>query len=315
MLKVRLKNNRIHFGNRFSVSLQRTLRIPDDDRVYPLPPGLGLFPIYEVAQYASRVPADWEDTDVFIPVYQREALWIGFDGADWRPNAVKVGVGNINAVSGKPWDTELHEDPQDYLVCPLQPWLDGINAGQNFVRQFVSMPLGEGYTVEAQMTGDEQFGGIQLTIFEPKPGKFPDSPPPKEAVGVDIMSFTANQPMVGELGLGAGGKMKQKIYPDPHGVDTWDTNNYGSVFVHLVNSEQYRDLTGLEPPPTPISAQTYTENGLPWFDLYDEALGDLAVPEGLTQIESIKQLDKKKEIRDQDDPSIDIDSSQIKKLH
>jgi hypothetical protein len=314
MLKVHLKNNRIHFGNRFSVSLQRTLRIPDDDRIYPLPPGLGLFPIYEVARYPDCVPPEWKNTDVFIPAYQREALWIGFGGDDGRPNAVKVGVGKINAVSGKRWDNELHKDPQDYLVCPLQPWLDGINAGRNFIRQFVSMPLGQGYTVEAQMTGDEQFGGIQLTVFEPKPGTFPDLAPPKQAAGVDLLGFAALQPTASEMGLGAGGKMKQKIYPDPHGIDAWDTNNYGSVFVHLVNSEQFRALTGLEPPPTPISAQTYTEYGLPWFDLYDESLGDVESPEGLTQIESVKQLDAKKEIGDQDGPSINIDSSQIKRL-
>jgi len=100
----------------------------------------------------------------------REALWIGFSGASWKPNAVKIGVGNINAVSGKPWDQELHDDPQDYLVCPQQPWLDGINAGDGYIRQFIAMPLGSGYTVEGQLTGADEFGGIQILVFEPKPG-------------------------------------------------------------------------------------------------------------------------------------------------
>lgn len=50
-------------------------------------------------------------------MYQREAMWIAFDGAFWKPNAVKVGVGGINAVSGKPLDTMLRAKPQDAGVA------------------------------------------------------------------------------------------------------------------------------------------------------------------------------------------------------
>jgi hypothetical protein len=66
---------------------------------------------------------------VFIPMYQREALWLAFEAAPWKPNAAKIGVGRINALSGEPWDEQLHDDPQDYIVCPDQPWLDGTNVG------------------------------------------------------------------------------------------------------------------------------------------------------------------------------------------
>jgi hypothetical protein len=40
MLEVVVDTYRVHVGQRFSVSFQRTLQIPQDDRVYPLPPGL-----------------------------------------------------------------------------------------------------------------------------------------------------------------------------------------------------------------------------------------------------------------------------------
>lgn len=40
-----------------------------------------------------------------------------------------------------------------------QPWLDGIATGTGTIRQFVAMPLGLGYTVEGQLTEEEQFGG------------------------------------------------------------------------------------------------------------------------------------------------------------
>jgi len=41
--------------------------------------------------------------------------------------------------------------------------LDGINAGQGFIRQFVAIPLGSGVTVEAQLTGKEEQGGIEVS--------------------------------------------------------------------------------------------------------------------------------------------------------
>jgi hypothetical protein len=62
---------------------------------------LDAFPIHRVEDYSDRVPTAWrEHGGVFIPMYQREALWLAFGGAYWKPNAVKIGVGKINAVSG-----------------------------------------------------------------------------------------------------------------------------------------------------------------------------------------------------------------------
>ena len=154
MVHLEIAQDRLLLGARFAVSFQRTLRIPDDGRTYPLPPGFGPFPIYRVADFADRVPTEWHEYGgVFIPMYQREALWLGFHAAAWKPNAVKVSVGRINAVSGETWDEELRSDPQNYIVCPDQPWLDGIAVSKGTIRQFVAMPLGMGYTVEGQVTG------------------------------------------------------------------------------------------------------------------------------------------------------------------
>ena len=93
MLDISVHNNSIQIGPHFSVDFQRTLRIPDDEGTYPLPPGLGSFPIYRVEDYAKRVPEAWnEHGGVFIPMYQREAMWLSFGGSDWCPSAVKVAV-------------------------------------------------------------------------------------------------------------------------------------------------------------------------------------------------------------------------------
>jgi len=36
------------------------------------------------------------------------------------------------------------------------------------------------------------------------------------------MYSLASGPPPDEMGLAAGGKIKQKIYPDPYGISTWD---------------------------------------------------------------------------------------------
>ena len=52
--------------------------------------------------------------------------------------------------------------PMDF---PKQPWLDGFAIERGKIRQFVAMPLGMGYTVEAQVTGKEDVGGIQIIVY------------------------------------------------------------------------------------------------------------------------------------------------------
>lgn len=334
MLDVTVQNNSINFGDGFddglSLNFQRTLRIPDDGKTYPLPPGLGAFPICRVEDYRDNVPESWlEHGGVFIPMYQREALWINFNSCDWKPNAIKVAVGKINAVSGKPWHQKLRTSESDYLVAPPQPWLDGINTGNNHIKQFVAMPLGMGYTVEGQITGKEEFGGIQIIVYEPNSGKFSKSRyedrwlERERSSNEENYTLYSSKPTAkstqtrlrassGEMGMGAGGKMKQKIYPDPYGIDTWDENDYGRVYVHIINSMMYREITGLEPPTTPITAKTYAQYQLPWFDLYDEGMSDIAPSSELKQVKTIKEIDAQKQLgMQQDDDSVDISNSEI----
>jgi hypothetical protein len=340
----------------FAVAFQRTLRIPDDGKDYPLPPGLRSFPVRRVLAYRDRVPATWVKTSgVFLPMYQREAMWIKFTARSWRPNAAKVAAGKINAVSGKPWDQTLHtpdrtgrEETQDYLTCPPQPWLDGFNTGSGSVRQFVAMPLGMGYTVEGQVTGKEVHGGVQLIVYEPKPGRFPEPRRCRSAGAEDSednfddddlddndddfddnddletaydpleeLSSTrgprsAGKPKARSMGLAGGGKIVQKIYPDPYGIETWDESNYGRVFVHIVNSEMWREITGEDLPPTPVSAHTYTQHGFPWFKLYDEHQNDLPPSTILSGVKPVAAMDALNGfVGSDDDESLNVPPAQL----
>ena len=278
--RVTIEADRIRVGDRLAIHFLRTLRVPEDGRTYPLPPDLGELPIHRVDEFTNRVPPDWRrQGGVFIPLYQREALWIGFEAAPWKPNAIKVSLGGVDAVSGAAWSPTLHDAPQDYLVCPPQPWLDGINAGDGLVRQFVATPLGTGESVEAQLGGAE-VGGFRLLVFEPRPGLFPDRPPrPRH-----LSSSHAESTTGAALGVGAGGRIRQRIYPDPYGLQAWHTEEPQEVHVYLLNGAQYRAVTGREPPASPISARTYTQAGFPWFATYDEHLGDVQASRRLSDL-------------------------------
>src|SRR3954468_3823170 len=81
---------------------------------------------------------------------------------------MKVASGKINAVTGESWTAELQQKPQNYLVLPEQPWLDGFAVRKGIIRQFVAMPLGAGYSVEEQVTGSADVGGLQLQLFPMK---------------------------------------------------------------------------------------------------------------------------------------------------
>ena len=105
-------------------------------------------------------------------------MWIRFHAS--ARFAIKIYVGGVNAVSGEPsTDTEQtrarrykllseHKSIQDYVVTPNQLWLDGIASQDGTVRQFVAMPIGSGYTVEAQITGADLIGGLQIEVVPAK---------------------------------------------------------------------------------------------------------------------------------------------------
>jgi len=74
-----------------------------------------------------------------LPMYQSEAMWVYFHSHSRYPFLVKIATGKINAVTGNQWQDRPVADPQDYLVVPTQPWLDGYCVEKGEIRQFVAM--------------------------------------------------------------------------------------------------------------------------------------------------------------------------------
>jgi len=284
----------VHKDAKLSIHFQRTLRIPDDDRTYPLPPGLGRFPVRHVDDYAARMPESWiRHGGVFLPMYQSEALWICFGGQ--YPFAVKVATGKIDAVTGEAWSDGIHRDPQDYLPVPEQPWLDGYCVEKGTIRQFVAMPLGSGYTAEEQITGEAEFGGIQIVAF-PLKAKYYQPHMDRSALtlGAAPMSPMLSRSAAFDMGLAPGGKMRQEIFEDDRPLSHWDTDHGSRCFVHIANSLAWRAVTNQDPPTTPLTAKEYARYRMPWFDYYGgdgKALGGSSTLKGL---KSVFQMGKKK---------------------
>ncbi len=270
-----------------SLSFQRTLRIPDDDREHFLPPGLGRFPLHHVDDHAARLPDRWRrHGGVFMPMYQAEALWLdvggGFDG---YPMAVMVAAGKVDALTGKPFSNTLRARPQNYLVAPDQPWLDGFCVARGLVRQFVAMPLGRGYTAEEQLTGGAEHGGLQVVVYPMKAARYERLRASRARLENAVMCHAPAGPP--EMGLAPGGRMRQEVYEDPYGFDAWEQAVRSRCFVHLLNSAQYRAATGAAPPHEPPTAAEYTAAGLPWFEYYDADRTALAGAPRLERLESV----------------------------
>lgn len=152
-----------------SIEFKRTIRVPDDGNEYPLPPSLG------------DLPLEYNNGKINLVMYPFEALWFNFRYYRGHRLALKIGIGNINAISGLPWqDGHLSDEPQNYVILPKQYWLDGIKClepgedtpngfAENLVRQFVASEY-NGITIEEQMkekgTIDSIDGRLKFEVFE-----------------------------------------------------------------------------------------------------------------------------------------------------
>jgi hypothetical protein len=295
--------SKVHPKAKLSIDFQRTLRIPDDGSDYSLPPGLGQFPLKHVDDFANNIPNSWvEHGGVMLPMFQSEALWLNFSSGFIAKNdteypfAVKIATGKINALTGEEWINSLNGDPQDYLVVPEQPWLDGYCVEKGFIRQFVAMPLGSGYSVEEQVTGKNEYGGLQIIAYPMKREIFEKrfKKVERSEVYEDVCyCMSESDSSFADMGLAPGGRMRQEIYEDPFDINDWDTENSSRCFIHITNSLVWRAITDEEPPTIPLTASEYSKNGLPWFEYYADS-SKLSGSSILKKLKSVIQMGQEK---------------------
>ena len=306
------------------INFQRTLRIPDDGQPHSLPPGLGKFPLRHIEDFnLTKHNHLKERGGIIMPMYQAEAMWLDFSsihsfGEMEYPIAVKIGTGKICAISGDSWNSTLNRHPQDYLIVPEQPWIDGYNVKKGEIKQFIAAPMGKGYTVEEQITGEASVGGLQIQVFPMKKEFYERFNEQKKQALKDRIAAMRRasaeydgsikmgsmepssdevhcmyEPSL-EMGLAPGGSMRQEIYEDPYDLEVWDMRKSERCFVTIANAEQWMDITGEATPHMPITAHEYSEAGLPWFEYYGNDQSAIEGAEAFETLKSVKQITPKK---------------------
>ncbi|KAJ4348715.1 uncharacterized protein N0V89_010093 [Didymosphaeria variabile] len=98
-------------------------------------------------------------------------------------------------------------------------------------------------------------------------------------------------PLPREMSIAAGGKIKQAIHADTYSNE-WLSDRTTVFNVQILNSAAYKVVTGNPPPSKPICAQTYAENGMPFFAIYEEPSGisgDFGMVKSVAQIDGIEE--------------------------
>lgn len=193
-------------------------------------------------------------------------------------------------------------------------------------------PLGKGYTVEEQVTDEARFGGIQIGVYNAREALFPEDDP--QAVERRLKELAEREKMrermkgvrfmpgIGpsrpeddlELGIAAGGSIRQQIFEDQFGFQTWDEKSLVQLTIRIVDTATFKRITGREAPATPVSAEHYTKAGLPWFH-YAEHAPALAPSGILARIRGVRQVDKLKGLKTAPaTPAVPIKPEQIREI-
>ena len=155
------------------------------------------------------------------------------------------------------------------------------------------MPLGGGYTVEEQITGEAEHGGLQIVAYPMKGDVYREffERPGNVCYELDAShEFASILSAAPDMGLAPGGRMKQRVYDDPHDFDVWDTRTSARCFVHITNSLAWRAITGEEPPTSPLTSREYQKAGLPWFDYYGGDRGALEGARSLADLKTVQEI-------------------------
>lgn len=106
------------------------------------------------------------------------------------------------------------------------------------------------------------------------------------------------------LGIAPGGLIKQDIRKDHQNSSCWLRDLVIPISVHILNSADHSCVTGKNPPPSPIDAQTYVDTGLPFFDLFEQEEIDVAGTDAFTTLKSVNKMQKARGELKAEDPTV-----------
>jgi hypothetical protein len=88
------------------------------------------------------------------------------------------------------------------------------------------------------------------------------------------------------MGIAAGTRIHQAIHRDPFAPTAWAKHRATILSVQILNSVAFESLTGMLAPSSPITAQMYIDQGLPFLASYDEGI----TADGATHLAGIKSV-------------------------
>jgi hypothetical protein len=173
---------------------------------------------------------------VIVPLGGDDALWLGLLAVDeLRPVAVRAAAltpARIDAISGTLWKETLERAPQNYVVCPPQSALDGIQHGATRALQFART---------AQAPGAVSCERLEVIVL-PADRAWSLPPAPQPPITRPLAAPTDEQAQPDEEERDAIG-VRQIVIADPFGPDTW-TAPACAVSIALVTPEIFSELTG-----------------------------------------------------------------------
>jgi hypothetical protein len=149
-IKVQVENHvySLNFHDDCAISFQKTLKVPDNDISYPLPPSLGEFEIHTL-----------KDKRYAIVMHEQEAMWINIKN---KSDALQIFSGDTNIITRDECKNLRNGASQNYF-CSKQPWIDGWLAPDGTVRQFVAASMNSGLSVESQL-GKKESGELNFVL-------------------------------------------------------------------------------------------------------------------------------------------------------
>ncbi|MGV9709925.1 hypothetical protein ACWDTI_04600 [Gordonia sp. NPDC003424] len=232
----------VHEDAELFIEFIRTLRMPGDDTTNIAVPGIGSLNVIAAGACRRPAPQHWHADDVVLPLWQSEAATINF--AAGYPFLVRVGVDDINAITGTPLASAPDFTAVDHLEMHTQSRVTGYRTADGAIRQFVPGRLYSG--------GSD---GLDRSVIR--------------------IEVTPLHRDVWQQRLDAARSMNvspvnldDDVSAEP--AANWDVDHRAVCVVRLVNSAQWLDLTRTDPPHPPLLRGAYRRRNAPWFEWYDD---------------------------------------------
>lgn len=263
MLHIQINRDEIHFGASVTLRLARTLRLPAGDLLKCAKDDFefGTLPIYRLADYTKNWPTgSYRRADLFAPLADQESVDICLAGRYWKPNAIKIGFGQTNVLTGAAWSIPLSDQPSDYVVCPPVCCING-----GFAHTIKERQLSSEDHEWAEMLAT--CPPLRVCVYEPRPNLYEHWPEfntacPTSAIAHGMpVSQDDCEPVKEDKLYAALPQLR---------ADMWEQNSVLQTHIYLVDPDLFQRITGQQAPESPITRKDYLAAGLVWHEQHEK---------------------------------------------